>query len=216
MSGAYEEGYFDPRRDDEVRQAARVQEYNRLFTRTNLDRGTVVDIGCGLGEFLDLFPGDRWDKYAIEVSQLAMREAREKGICFDLPTGEGWCDLVVLRGSLQHLDRPIETLARAFEWLRPGGWIVFLATPNAGSLVYRLWQDLPVLEPPLNFVVFSEKLLRQCLVNLGFRDVSFVFPYLRTPYARPVRDHLFFLLRAFGIKRDFPFWKNMLECYARK
>ena len=38
-----------------------------------------------------------------------------------------------------------EMLANVLRWLRPGGWLCALATPNAGSIVYRLFQDLPPL-----------------------------------------------------------------------
>jgi len=211
----YEEAYFEPRTDPR-REEMRRQELERIRARTGLERGTVVDVGCGLGEMLELFPADSWRRYGVEVSAVAREACLAKGISFDLPEGREWCDLVLLRGSLQHLDRPLETLAAARTWLRPGGWLVALATPNAGGPVYRLFQDLPPLDPPRNFVVFSDRVLRQCLVNLGYRDVEFVYPYLGTPYAEPVRDHLRFLLRLLGVKRPFAFWRNMMECYARR
>lgn len=212
----YERDYFDERADDRRRDEMRRQEFDRLLDRTGLAHGVVLDVGCGLCEFLDLFPASDWRKYGIEVSEHAIAVCRDKGVSFELPEGDGWCDLVVLRGSLQHLDRPLETLWACHRWLREGGWLVALATPNAGSPVYRLFQDLPALDPPRNFVVFSEKVLRQCLVNIGFSSVEFAFPYLGTPYARPVRDHIDFVLRSVGIKRRFAFWRNMMECYARK
>jgi SAM-dependent methyltransferase len=211
----YEQDYFDARVDPR-REAMQRQEYNRLVRKTGLGGGAVLDVGCGLGEFLELFPADRWRRYGIEVSRHAHDVCEAKGISFDLPVGEGWADVVVLRGSLQHLERPLETLARAYERLRPGGWLVALATPNAGGIVYRLFQDLPALDPPRNFVVFSDKILRQCLENLGFRDVEFEYPYLGTPYASPLRDHARFVLRLVGVKRPFAFWRNMMECYARR
>jgi SAM-dependent methyltransferase len=212
---SYEEGYFEDR-DDPRRELMRVQELRRIREKTGLDGGVVVDIGCGLGEFLELFPSDRWQRYGVEVSQYATGIAKQKQISFDLPEGEGWADLVVLRGSLQHLDRPIETLFRAHGWLRPGGWLVALATPNAGGLVYRLFQDLPPLVPSLNFVVFSDRELRHSLLNVGFRRVEFEYPYLGTPYARPAHDLARFALRLVGVKRPFAFWGNMMECYAER
>jgi SAM-dependent methyltransferase len=212
---SYEEPYFADR-DDPRRQVMRLQEFGRIRKKTGLDSGTVVDIGCGLGEFLELFPADRWRRYGVEVSQYATNIAEEKEISFDLPEGAGWADLVVLRGSLQHLDRPVETLFRAHSWLKPGGWLVALATPNAGGLVYRLFQDLPALVPSLNFVVFSDKELRQSLLNVGFTHVDLEYPYLGTPYARPARDIGRFALRLVGVKRPFAFWGNMMECYAQR
>jgi SAM-dependent methyltransferase len=212
---SYEESYFADRYDPR-RQVMRLQEFERIREKTGLDSGTVVDIGCGLGEFLELFATDRWRLYGVEVSEYATNIARRKQISFDLPEGEGWADLVVLRGSLQHLDRPIETLFQAQSWLRPGGWLVALATPNAGGIVYRLFQDLPALVPPLNFVVFSDKELRQSLLNIGFKKVELEYPYIGTPYARPVRDIGRFALRLVGVKRPFAFWGNMMECYAQR
>jgi hypothetical protein len=83
-------------------------------------------------------------------------------------------------------------------------------------VVYRLFQDLPALDPSRNFVVFSDKVLRQCLENLGFRSVEFEYPYLGTPYASPLRDHARFVLQLVGVKRPYAFWRNMMECYARR
>jgi SAM-dependent methyltransferase len=211
----YERDYFDER-DDPRRELARRQEHARLLERTGLAGGAVLDVGCGLGELLDLFPDDRWQKYGIEISEHAVEVCRAKGVAFDLPVADGWCDLVVLRGSLQHLDRPLDTLFEAHRWLRPGGWLVALATPNAGGPVYRLWQDLPALDPPRNFVVFSDRVLGQCLLNVGFRRVEFAYPYRETPYAAPARDLLRFAARFLGVRRPFAFWRNMMECYAQK
>jgi SAM-dependent methyltransferase len=194
----------------------REQEWDRIRRRTGLTAGTVVDVGCGLGELLDLLPDDSWKKFGVEVAETARATCRKKGISFELPPGESWCDLVVLRGSLQHLDRPVASLDSAHQWLRPGGWLVLLATPNAGGVVYRLFQDLPALDPPRNFVVFSDRELGQCLVNIGFRDPTFVYPYLGTPYARPLSDHARFALRLLGVKTRYAFWRNMMECYAQK
>jgi SAM-dependent methyltransferase len=214
---SYDARYFASRESGESKRATmRAQELERVHRTTGLDNGSVVDVGCGLGQLLDLLPADRWRKYGIEPSEEARAICRDKGISFELPDGEGWCDLVLLRGSLQHLDRPIATLFDAHRWLRPGGWLVALATPNAGGPVYRLFQDLPALDPPRNFVVFSDRVLRQCLVNIGFREPTFAYPYLGTPYAQPVRDHLKLVLRLLGVRAKFAFWRNMMECYAQK
>ncbi len=161
-------------------------------------------------------PDGRWTKYGVEVSEHARTLCEQKGISFDLPPGDGWCDLVLLRGSLQHLDRPIQALFDAHRRLRPGGWLVALATPNAGGLVYGLFQELPALDPPRNFVVFSDRVLRQCLLNVGFREPRFHYPYRETPYASPGRDFARFGLRLLGIRRPFAFWRNTMECYAQR
>jgi SAM-dependent methyltransferase len=211
----YQRDYFDSRVDPR-RQAMQRQEYARLLAKTGLTGGTVLDVGCGLGELLDLFGGASWKKYGIEVSEHAVDICRAKGVEFELPTGNAWCDLVVARGSLQHLDRPLDLLWRTHSWLRPGGWFVALATPNAGGLVYRVFQDLPALDPPRNFVVFSDRTLRQSLLNIGFDHVEFEYPYFGTPHASPVLDHLRFAARFVGFRKPFAFPRNMMECFARR
>ena len=43
-----------------------------------------------------------------------------------------------------------------------------------------------------------------------------VYPYRETPYASIFKDHVKFVLRCLGIKTNFAFHKNMMECYAKK
>jgi len=212
----YDKSYFDVRAHDFKRKAMYSQEFDRIKSKTGLEGGDVLDIGCGLGEFLEHFPSQKWNRYGIEVSQYAVDICQKKGISFNLSQQPEIFDLIVLRGTLQHLDQPLDTLKMCYRWLRPGGWVCVLATPNAGGPVYRLFQDLPALDPPRNFIVFSDKILNQCLSNLGFRNISLVYPYWSTPYASIFKDHINFVLRCIGIKTSFAFWRNMMECYAKK
>jgi hypothetical protein len=94
--------------------------------------------------------------------------------------------------------------------------MIFLATPNIGGLYYRLFQELPALDPHRNFMLVSDRILKQLLENLGMDVLAFEYPYRDTPYSRPVRDCLSFALRCLGVRKKFAFWGNMMECYARK
>lgn len=190
------------------------QEYERI--RAYVNSGRVLDVGCGLGEFLSIFE-DGWEKYGADISPYALEAASSRGISTILPEDpDGTFDLVVFRGTLQHLDEPLSAIKHSIRLLKPGGYLVFLATPNAGSLCYRLFQELPMLSPRHNFVVISAKILRQILENLGLEVRALCFPYLDTPYASPFRDIAQFFLRVIGIRTRFPFWGNLMECYARK
>src|SRR5437660_11765154 len=125
-------------------------------------------------------------------------------------------DLVIFRGTLQHLDEPMEMIKKTIAWLRPGGYLVFLATPNTGGIYYRLFQEHPALNPKYNFMLVSDRSLRQILENFGMEVRRFEFPYLGSPYANPPKDLLRFVLRCLGIRKPFAFWGNMMECYAQK
>jgi SAM-dependent methyltransferase len=202
----YEAEYFQTRRDPRRREMM-FQEFHRLPWRSAT---SVLDIGCGTGEFLTQFPLGR-RLYGIEPSRHGFLLAKRKGISFDLPAGDDWADLVVMRGVLQHLPFPESTLCDAYNWLKPGGTLAILATPNAGSLHYRIHKTLPALDPPRNHHVYSAKELGRALTGIGYQDLRFHFPYLRTPYAHPVRDVARFLC---GKQTAFP--RNMMEVFASK
>ena len=200
----------DPKREASYR--LELEQITKL-----IDCGRVLDVGCGMGGFLSHFDSEKWDRFGIEVSPYAAQEAEARGISvveFDYD-GPGF-DLVVMRGVLQHLETPLESILRCIDMLNPGGFLVFLATPNTHSIHYKLFEELPMLDATRNFLLPSDKMLTQILVNYGLDIVSVRHPYLESPYSSPVLDHLKFIGRLFGIRRKFAFWGNMMECYAQK
>lgn len=202
---------------DPKRAVAYLQEMRRIVEKVP-QGGNILDIGCGTGGFLRCFD-DRWEKYGIEPSRFARARAIDKGVTIISELGdytENFFSVVVLRGTIQHIYNPIETIYLAHKALRRGGMIAFLATPNTGGTVYRLWNNLPPLDPPRNWCLFSDKQLTNILQRIGFENVEVKYPYKRSPYANPPKDYLRFALRFLGIKSKFAFPRNMMEVYAWK
>ena len=198
---------------------ARKTMYSQEFERVQrfVSAGSVLDVGCGTGEFLDYFIPEKWIRYGIEPVQFARDAATARGVDFDIEKiFPQTIDLVIFRGTFQHMDEPLATIKRCIGFLKPGGYLIFLATPNIGSLMYRLFEELPALDPPRNFCLVSDRILKQILSNFGLTVVDVVFPYFNTPYAQPMRDVVLFCARFFGVKRKFAFFRNMMEIYARK
>ena len=215
LSAEYDKSYFKPReKDADLREASYRQEFERISRYIN--KGSVLEIGCGKGDFLQLFD-DNWRTYGIEVSEYAKRIANQNGVILvDYDEAPGSFDLIVYRGTFQHLREPVWSIQQSYKMLKEGGYMVFLATPNTNSFCYRLFSNLPALDPPRNFVLPSDIMLKKILENFGMTAVEIHYPYLGTPYARPVRDHFCFFLRLLGFKSKFAFWKNMMEIYAQK
>ena len=94
--------------------------------------------------------------------------------------------------------------------------MVFLATPNSNSPYFRRFRTLPFLTPSMNILQPSDLMMRHALQNLGMSVSDICFPYFETPYAKPIRDHLLYLLSFLGIKRKFAFWRSSMEIYALK
>jgi SAM-dependent methyltransferase len=210
---SYVAGTTDPLYEKRLKmyrqEIARIEKYK--------DKGSVLDVGCGTGDFLNLFDTARWSRYGIEISDFATAQARAHEITFDFDRQQSaQFDLIVYRGTIQHIEEPMTSLKDSIRWLKPDGVMAFLATPNTGGICYRLFQELPMLEPERNFVLFSDRILRQVLKNFGMEVVEVVFPYWNTPYRQVPGDFLKFLVRLFGVNVRFAFWGNMFECYARK
>lgn len=207
----------------ELNDPRRLQSFNdeeRFLIRHGLSwglPGTVCDVGCSTGEFLEAicWTGPR---YGMEISAHARRAAMQRGVDFsrNILTERNFFDVVIFRGTIQHLPEPFRAMQQAHRALKPGGHIAFLATPNAGSLVYRLWQELPVSDDARNFWMPSAKTLSNALKNFGFEIVATEYPYLNSGYARPLLDMRSFVLRFFGGKTDFAFPGNMFNMVALK
>jgi hypothetical protein len=122
----------------------------------------------------------------------------------------------VFRGSLQLIPTPFSVIETCIRLLAPGGYLIFLSTPNSNSLYYRRFKTLPFLTPHLNFLIPSDIMIKDALQNFGLEVVKIHYPYLEGPYARPLRDHFLYFLSFFGIRSKFPFWRSAMEIFARK
>lgn len=207
----YEEEYFSERSYglDEKRRYQYKLDCENVKKRAS--GKSILDIGCGLGLFLDEFD-DSWFKLGIEPSNYASAVCTKKHICILEPDQviPGVYDVVVLRGTLQHIYNPIETLDLATRALRSGGLLAILATPNTDSLGYLRWGTLPALDAPRNWIPFGKKMLKNILNRLDYREIDITLPYGK-PYANPVKD-----LYKFIIGKPTAFPGNMMDVYAWK
>lgn len=218
LKGLYGEEYFEDKELARKREVMYLQEFARCKKYFDIDKGgNVLDIGCGLGNFLTLF-GANWKKYGIEVSDFAREAAKKRGIITDFELRDDSFDLVIFRGTIQHIPDPIYKIGESYYWLKEGGGLVFLATPNTNSIYYRLFNTLPMIGESHNFLLPSDTMIRQSLSNFGFEIMGFEYPYRSTPYAHPLRDIGSFFLKFLRIRRNirFAFYKNAMECYAQK
>lgn len=209
----YFNGYYV---NDKKREAMYKQEEGRVRLRS--DFGDILDVGCGVGGFLQTFD-DRWNKYGYEPSEFAAEKAAGRGINMvrnlHAVSSESM-DVVILRGTLQHMDNPVVTLFQVSRILRKGGLLAILATPDTDSLVYKIWGELPPLDAPRNWILFGNKFLCNILIRLGFGGIELLHPYLETPYANPAKDFWKFFISLFFGYRKFAFPGNQMEIYARK
>jgi len=193
-------------------------DQDKQYLHRYATNGSICDIGCGTGEFLEYI---QWSgsRHGLEISDYAMSQAKERGFDFskNILNQEESFDVVLFRGTIQHVDTPFYLIKKAYQALKPGGVIVFLATPNSESILYRLKGSLPALNPDKNFYVPGSSQLSNALENFKFQVLDISYPYLNTPYAKPISDHLKFLANALTpVYIKHPFWKSMMNLVARK
>jgi SAM-dependent methyltransferase len=215
----YGEEYFETRFSNDPRRVAQFRAEGD-FIRRYVQSGRAMDVGCSTGEFLVAIDW-RGERYGMEISQYAQEIAQQNGLKFDrdIFTESDFFDLVIFRGTIQHLDEPFLFIKQAHRALRPGGYVVFLATPNTNSPFYRLKKTLPFIDAPRNFYIPDDIGLRQSLINFGFDVREIRYPYLGTPYASPLRDHWRFLKNLVTPRSTVvphAFWRSSMEVIAQK
>jgi len=151
--------------------------------------GSVLDVGCGIGLFVEEAKRHGWQAYGVEMNPAAVQYAREHGNLQvtehdaedRLPFQSNSIDVVTLFGVIEHLEEPAKALTEGYRVLRPGG-VLMIQTPtedgllrsaarwlyrlSAGRFVFLVHQ-LYSLHGGHN-VCFSRRSLRILLEQLGF------------------------------------------------
>jgi 2-polyprenyl-3-methyl-5-hydroxy-6-metoxy-1,4-benzoquinol methylase len=157
------------------------RKYNQILAY--FDRpGTVLDIGCGLGDLLSVFKENGWSCLGIEFNKFAAGFARERfGLniidrsIFDFNPSEAQFDCIMLWGVLEHFTRPAEVLDRVYQLLRKGGLLV-LEVPNADSILVRYYEQFGgyvdrIIEGDRHIMLFSIQSLKEMNSRVGFNLV---------------------------------------------
>lgn len=124
--------------------------------------GSVLDIGCGGGDYLRTMSALGWKVFGIEPDALAAAVARRRAGAEIAVGNIGSArlplrsfDAVVSLHCIEHDADPIAFLTRAAEYLRPGGFL-YIQTPNYNSLVRRVFgRDWYALDPPRHLTLFT-------------------------------------------------------------
>jgi 2-polyprenyl-3-methyl-5-hydroxy-6-metoxy-1,4-benzoquinol methylase len=134
-----------------------------LINSLQPQKGRILDIGAGTGDFLSVAKNDGWETIGVEPSERAKSIAKNKGVSFVEQTSElenNSFDLISMWHVLEHvpdLDAQIKELKRL---LKPSGTLI-IAVPNFKSFdakhYGKFWAAYDV---PIHFWHFSKTAIK--------------------------------------------------------
>ncbi len=138
------------------------------------DGDRLLDIGCGVGNLLDLARSNSWDTYGVELSQAHCKYAESIGLKVanstlnDAGFKDGFFDAISMVHLLEHIPQPLELLKEARRILKPDG-ILVIDTPDISTLTARFQKErCTSLDPDCHIWQFTPKTLKCLLVRAGF------------------------------------------------
>ena len=168
--------YYDGYGRNDYLSPITIKRYNELLDEMEKYRKTnrILDVGCGIGYFLEVAKEHGWEVYGTEYTDKALEICREKGIHmqegkldpsqFD---GESF-DIITSFEVLEHINNPVEETTNFHALLRSGG-LVYLTTPNFNSLLrHRLKERYDVITYPEHLSYYTPKTLHRLFTNSGF------------------------------------------------
>lgn len=148
-----------------------------------VERGRLLDIGCGSGEWLLVMRELGWEVNGVDLDERAVKLATANGLSVSCGTLDEHVfpprtfDAVTLNHVIEHVPDPVATLRECARILKPGGKLV-LFTPNGSSLGHRIFKDnWRGLEPPRHLHIFSIESIRKALHSAGFESFA-VLPWI--------------------------------------
>lgn len=150
----------------------------RHLPRLPIGGGTLLDIGCGDGSFLQVAQTCGWDVIGIDPDPKVVANCRSQG--WNVLQGdieqfydkERLFDVITMNHVIEHVHDPLAVLKACHRLLKPGGQL-WLETPNIdsfGHLQYgRNWRGL---EPPRHLLLFNQRSLLTALLAAGFTSVE--------------------------------------------
>jgi SAM-dependent methyltransferase len=140
--------------------------------------GTLLDLGCSSGSFLESMRSGSWQLCGIEMSAGVARKAEARtgarvfvGDILDAPFSRERFDVITCFDVFEHLYDPRKVMTKVEEWLKPGG-IFYVQVPNIESAEARTfgryWHGL---ELPRHLFHYSPACLKLLAETAGLQVV---------------------------------------------
>jgi 2-polyprenyl-3-methyl-5-hydroxy-6-metoxy-1,4-benzoquinol methylase len=181
----YRDRYFEELAGDQL-IGQRTALYRCILERIERHErgGSLLDVGCGCGFFIELAGRRGWRVEGIDPSSESVALAREvlgkavSCVSWQAYSSDRRFDVITMINVIDHMASPWTDLQKALSFLKPGG-LLYLRFPN-GMVHAKLLRIVERLSLPAwmqgYFVVhlysFSAPFVRALLRNLGFEEIA--------------------------------------------
>jgi 2-polyprenyl-3-methyl-5-hydroxy-6-metoxy-1,4-benzoquinol methylase len=149
-----------------------------VFALPASDAETLLDVGCGSGQFIGKMRSLGWNVSGVDPDPsavaygLSQRLQVFQGTIANVPSDARY-DVITLSHVIEHVTDPVELLRQCGDRLRPGTGRIVITTPNIRSLGHRWFgRDWRGLEIPRHLTLFSIPALATCVTRAGLRVKS--------------------------------------------
>lgn len=139
---------------------------------------TILDIGCGTGDFLSKLESSQFNKVGLEINPEGAEICRSKGIKVlnedlqNLKNIETKYDAITLWHVLEHLPEPNGAIKKIHGLLSNNG-ILMMEVPNTKSMGYKFGKENWFhMDSPRHLVHYNTKAMQKLCSQNGFEVVK--------------------------------------------
>jgi 2-polyprenyl-3-methyl-5-hydroxy-6-metoxy-1,4-benzoquinol methylase len=201
LANHYDAGYYAGWLGNQREERRRMWQRRLKTIERRFRTGSLLDVGCATGAFLQLAQNSGWEIRGTEYSTYAAKFARGLlkvdiycGHLMDAHYEASFFDVVTFWHVLEHVNDPMRYLQEARRILKPSGLLV-IAVPNVNDYVmqiaYRIVKGRPLKlfskdDREIHLYHFSAETLRNYLRKAGFECLKISPDYGITGYSKKV------------------------------
>jgi glycosyltransferase involved in cell wall biosynthesis/SAM-dependent methyltransferase len=185
LAAIYNEDYFlgedtteGRTRTGEMKAATARHYLSQIQRYRGLEKGRLLEIGCGHGDFLLEAQREGYDVCGIEISRSAAALANQRlgaakvtaGVLEHATLQDSSFDVCVLSDVIEHTRDPVRFLTNIRRLLKPDG-VLFIATPSVDSWSAQLLRQNWMEFKPEHLIYFDKKTIQTLLYRTGFQHV---------------------------------------------
>jgi len=160
---------------DKVYQFVKKQSLQKKLTLINsfkTEQKTILDVGAGTGDFLNICKNNNWEVFGTEPNSSARNLAKEKGVALEKDLSfyqNKKFDVITLWHVLEHVRDLSNFIKQLKQLLKPNGRLV-IAVPNFKSYDAKHYKQFwAAFDVPRHLFHFSQEAIQKLFLEVNMK-----------------------------------------------